>query len=75
MFGVAFTLKIIWDKIDAIYFSRIPVIREITDQPLFFLALVALIVGVQLFLAGFLAELITLNSGKKEYFISDRTGD
>lgn len=75
LFGIIFTLKIIWDKIDAIYFSKIPVKREITDQPMFFLALVAVIIGVQLFLAGFLAELTTLqNAGKKEYFISDKVG-
>ncbi len=75
LFGMIFTLKIIWDKIDAIYFSKIPVNREITDQPMFFLALVAVIIGVQLFLAGFLAELTTLQSaGKKEYFISDKVG-
>ena len=75
LLGLIFTLKIIWDKIDAIYFSKIPVKREITDQPMFFLALVAVIIGVQLFLAGFLAELTTLqNAGKKEYFISDKVG-
>ena len=75
LLGIIFTLKIIWDKIDAIYFSKIPVKREITDQPMFFLALVAVIIGVQLFLAGFLAELTTLqNAGKKEYFISDKVG-
>ena len=31
--------------------------RDVVDQPLFYLALVAIIVGVQLFLAGFLAEI------------------
>jgi len=47
-------------------------VREITDQPLFFLALVALIIGVQLFLTGFLAEMMTSNnSGKSDYNISD----
>ncbi|MEP5612155.1 MAG: glycosyltransferase family 2 protein [Cyclobacteriaceae bacterium] len=46
--------------------------RDVVDQPLFFLALVALIVGVQLFLAGFLAEMmIQLRSKKDEYLISD----
>ncbi|MDN4166975.1 glycosyltransferase family 2 protein [Cytophagales bacterium LB-30] len=47
-------------------------VRDITDQPLFFLALVALVVGVQLFLAGFLAEMITLNSNKKNDYIIDK---
>ena len=35
--------------------------RNVTDQPLFFMALVAVLVGVQLFLAGFLAEMVQLN--------------
>jgi glycosyltransferase involved in cell wall biosynthesis len=40
-------------------------VREITDQPLFFLAIAAVIVGVQLFLTGFLAEMMTSNSSRK----------
>lgn len=47
-------------------------VRDVVDQPLFFLALVALIVGVQLFLAGFLGEMITLsNPNKSDYLISE----
>jgi glycosyltransferase involved in cell wall biosynthesis len=38
--------------------------RNITDNPLFFLALVAIILGVQLFLAGFIGELLITNSDK-----------
>jgi glycosyltransferase involved in cell wall biosynthesis len=53
---------------------RLPA-RNITDQPLFFLALIALIIGVQLFLAGFLAEMISIKSGgKDEYLIMDKVG-
>ncbi|KEO74335.1 glycosyltransferase family 2 protein [Anditalea andensis] len=40
-------------------------VREITDQPMFFLALVALIIGVQLFLTGFLAEMMTSNNARR----------
>ncbi|GAB4245834.1 MAG: glycosyltransferase family 2 protein [Ekhidna sp.] len=48
--------------------------RDVVDQPLFFLALVALIVGMQLFLAGFLAEmLIQVRQKKGDYLISERT--
>lgn len=36
--------------------------RPVTDQPLFYLALVAVILGVVLFLAGFLAEMISRSS-------------
>jgi glycosyltransferase involved in cell wall biosynthesis len=38
--------------------------RNVTDNPLFFLALVAIILGVQLFLAGFIGELLITNSDK-----------
>jgi len=74
LIGLVFTLKIIWDKLNSIYFLKIPLKREITEQPLFFLALVAIVIGVQLFLAGFLSELITQQQvGRKEYLISERS--
>ncbi|WP_425392577.1 glycosyltransferase family 2 protein [Ekhidna sp.] len=48
--------------------------RDVVDQPLFFLALVALIVGMQLFLAGFIAEMmIQVNERKGDYLISETT--
>ncbi|WP_324676825.1 glycosyltransferase family 2 protein [Hymenobacter sp. GOD-10R] len=47
--------------------------RDVTAQPLFFLALVAVIVGVQLFLAGFLAEMTQLNGPRhNQYLIRDK---
>ncbi len=47
--------------------------RAVTEQPLFYLALVALIVGVQLFLTGFLAELVSRNSSdRNKYHIAER---
>ena len=50
--------------------------RDVVDQPLFFLALVALIVGMQLFLAGFIAEMmIQVNAKKSDYLISEKTTD
>ncbi|GAB2964680.1 glycosyltransferase family 2 protein [Hymenobacter coalescens] len=45
--------------------------RDVTEQPLFFLALVAVVVGVQLFLVGFLAEMVQLN-GQREYLVRER---
>lgn len=42
--------------------------RNVTDQPLFYLALVAVIVGVQLFLTGFMAELISRNSSERNSY-------
>lgn len=47
-------------------------VREIVDQPLFFLALVAIVIGVQLFVTGFIAELMTSNQAKEaEYKIDE----
>ena len=76
LFGFISAAWIIWEKIDAVYFSKVPVRREVIDQPLFFLSLVAIIIGVQLFLAGFLAELLARQSvGKKEYLVIDTIGE
>ncbi|MCX6257335.1 MAG: glycosyltransferase family 2 protein [Bacteroidia bacterium] len=48
-------------------------IREVTEQPLFYLALVAVILGVQLFVAGFLGELISRNSTERnKYHVQSR---
>ena len=46
-------------------------IRGVTDQPLFFIAITAVIIGVQLFLAGFLGELIGRNSGERNRYLID----
>jgi len=73
--GFFFTAKILWDKIDAVYISHIPLKRDVTQQPIFYLALVAVVLGTQLFLTGFIAEMIARQSiSKKEYLIIDRVG-
>ena len=47
--------------------------RLVTDNAYFYIALAAMIIGSQLFLAGFLAELISRNSiDKNKYLIDDR---
>jgi glycosyltransferase involved in cell wall biosynthesis len=47
--------------------------RDTTDNPLFYLALVAVIVGVQLFVAGFNAELVARNNpDRNEYEVAER---
>jgi glycosyltransferase involved in cell wall biosynthesis len=46
--------------------------RAVTDQPLFYLALVAVILGVMLFLAGFIGEMVARSSAdRNRYNISD----
>lgn len=73
--GFIFTAKIFWHKVDSLYFSKIPLERDITEQPLFYLALVALIIGVQLFVTGFLAEMFAMQSlTKRDYLVIDKVG-
>ena len=42
--------------------------RAVTDQPLFYLALVAVIIGVLLFLAGFICEMISRTSSERNRY-------
>jgi Glycosyltransferases involved in cell wall biogenesis len=46
--------------------------RPVTSQPLFYLALTALIIGSQLFLAGFLGELISRNASERNHYFIDQ---
>ena len=48
---------------------------SLTNRPGFFLALTSLIIGMQLFLAGFISELIARNApGRNTYLIEDKIG-
>lgn len=73
-FGTFVAAWIIGTKIYNIQY-HLPV-RDVVDQPLFFLALVAVIIGTQLFLAGFLAEMIIqVNPKKNDYLVIKMLGD
>jgi len=43
-----------------------------TQRPLFFFAILAMIMGTQLFLAGFIAELITRNSSERNHYLIEK---
>lgn len=47
--------------------------RNVTDQPLFFLSLLAIMIGTQLFLTGFIAELVSRNSTDRNKYHIERT--
>ena len=47
----------------------------LTNQPLFYLAMLAIVLGVQLFLAGFLGELINRRSTDRNSYLVDRRID
>ena len=42
--------------------------RPVTEQPVFYLALVAVILGFQLFLAGFICEMVSRNSSERNQY-------
>ncbi len=64
--GALTSLYLIVQKI--IYQSQGLKFRAVTDQPLFYIALVALIIGMQLFLSGFIAELVSRNSSERNIY-------
>ena len=71
--GLIITIYVIGDKLYHLHHSM-PA-RDVVDQPLFFLALVALVVGVQLFLTGFLAEMMAMKSqSTNEYLVTEKIG-
>jgi glycosyltransferase involved in cell wall biosynthesis len=48
---------------------------SITNKPAFYIALTSMLIGVQLFLAGFIAELVNRNAAERNtYLISDKLG-
>ncbi len=71
--GFLITIYIIFQKVWSIYQDQ--PFRDVVDQPLFYLALVAIVIGVQLFLAGFLAEMYTMaNEKNSQYLLIDKVG-
>lgn len=77
LFGGIGTIMFLIGFVIAIYlictkfFAQVYV--PLADRPLFYLAMLAMVLGTQLFLTGFVAELISVNSGnKKAYSISEK---
>ena len=69
--GLVISIFLIVEKL--IKQSNGEIFRSVTEQPLFYLALIALIIGVQLFLTGFIAELISRSSNdRNNYQIKER---
>ena len=66
LFGGLVSLYLIVEKVYKSWYA-IPT-RDVTDKPLFYLALVAMIIGTQLFLAGFLGELIARSSANRNNY-------
>lgn len=73
LFGGGTTIWIIAAKLYKQY-HELP-LRPVADQPLFYLAILSIILGVQLFLAGFLGELINRGSSERNKYLIDRNID
>ncbi len=69
--GIVMTFWMIGVKLYHIA-AYIPYKREITDQPMFYIALVAIIVGSQMFLAGFVAELVGRNAPERNQYLIEK---
>ena len=72
MFFIGFVMTVLIIVAKLVNQNRGFYFRPVTDQPLFYLALVAVILGVMLFLAGFLGEMVSRNSSdRNRYNIKD----
>lgn len=70
--GLIITFFLIGQKL--YYLEQGVTVREVVAQPLFYLSLVAIIIGSQLFLTGFLGELVSRNSpDRNNYLITKET--
>ena len=73
MFLVGFVMTVWIIAAKLVHQARGIRFRAVTDQPLFYLALVAVLLGVMLFLAGFLGEMVARSSStRNDYNIKDR---
>jgi len=73
--GLILTIKIIGEKLYTVWFQNGVIKRDVTEQPAFYLALVFVVIGTQLFLTGFIAELIARQSlSKRDYLVIESVG-
>lgn len=70
LIGFFITFYLIFEKLMSI--ANGTHYRNVTDQPLFFLSLAAILIGTQLFLTGFIAELVSRNStDRNKYHVEE----
>jgi glycosyltransferase involved in cell wall biosynthesis len=66
--GSVIWIYLFWEKI---FYSQF----NMTDRPLFYIGIISIVIGTQLFLAGFLGELIARNSSdRNHYLIEQKSG-
>ncbi|MBX9781563.1 MAG: glycosyltransferase family 2 protein [Chitinophagaceae bacterium] len=73
-FGLYGTLSFIIGLVSSIYLIISKIIQPetgLTNKPFFYIALTTMIIGMQLFLSGFIAELVVRNSGERNHYLID----
>lgn len=68
MFLVGFVMTVLIIAAKLIHQSAGLPFRAVTDQPLFYLALLSVVIGVMLFLAGFICELISRSTAERNSY-------
>ena len=71
LLGIIIVIALIAKKLILMHNGEI--FRQVTDQPLFYLALLAVVIGCQLFLAGFIGELISNSNPKRDKYLIEKT--
>jgi glycosyltransferase involved in cell wall biosynthesis len=74
-FGLWGTLFFLFGFVVFLYLSVSKFFFEVTgmtDRPLFYFAILAMILGTQLFLAGFLGELISRNAAERNFYLIEQ---
>jgi glycosyltransferase involved in cell wall biosynthesis len=77
-FGALGTLFFLLGFVIAGYLSLAKIFYDkynMTDRPIFFLALLAMIIGSQLFLTGFIGELVTRNATERNIYLVEERMD
>lgn len=76
MFGVGFLATVYLGVNKLLHIWRDEKAQLIADNPFFYLALTCVLLGTQLFLAGFVAELVARNApGRNQYLLEAQIGD
>jgi hypothetical protein len=72
MFFIGF-VAIVWLGAHKLYcvFNSIPA-RLVTESPYFYIALVSMILGTQLFLTGFIGELVSRSAPDRNTYLVDK---
>jgi glycosyltransferase involved in cell wall biosynthesis len=73
MFMIGFVLATVMGIEKLILVHKGVLARLVTDSPYFYIALTAMILGTQLFVAGFLGELVSRSSAERNVYLVEKT--